>query len=364
MFRGIGAGQNTALTLLLLVAAWRASAADRDGLAGVFLGLLLFKPQFAVLAVALWAVHRPVAHRRRRSPPSPPARGRSPPLFAGADWVSRWLDDVRAYDATEDVNAPNHVSLPEAAHAAFELSTIGWFLAGAIGERHRVAVVAHPRDRPRPRRPRHPAVRRPRRLLRRRPHAAARRRAAARRPGGHRRPLRRRLPRAAQGAARLEPARARPARLVGGSRCAAPQSRSPPDASCTDCFPALIHGIIPRSSSPTASIWWALPASRSSWKFARPPRDSAIHSSANLPALDLREDLLHLRLRLVGDDARAAGHVAVLGGVGDRVAHAGDALLVHEVDDELHLVQALEVRRLGLVAGLDERLEPGPHERR
>src|SRR4051812_15774942 len=80
--------------------------------------------------------------------------------------------------------------------------------------------------------------------------------------------------------------------------------------------------------------------------------------------LDLGEDLLHLGLHVGVDDARPAGDVAVLRGVGDRVAHAGDALLVHEVDDELHLVQALEVRRLRLVAGLDERLEPGAHERR
>src|SRR5207244_3510845 len=61
---------------------------------------------------------------------------------------------------------------------------------------------------------------------------------------------------------------------------------------------------------------------------------------------DLREDALHLGAGLVGDDAGPARHVAVLGGVGDRVAHAGDAVLVHEVDDELHLVQAFEVRRL------------------
>src|SRR6266545_3259959 len=80
--------------------------------------------------------------------------------------------------------------------------------------------------------------------------------------------------------------------------------------------------------------------------------------------LDLGQDPAHLRPGLVGDDPRAPGHVAVLGGVGDRVAHAPDPLLVHEVDDELHLVQALEVRRLRLVPGVDERLEPGLDERR
>ncbi len=67
--------------------------------------------------------------------------------------------------------------------------------------------------------------------------------------------------------------------------------------------------------------------------------------------------------RVVVDDARAAGVVAVLGRVGDRVAHARQALLVHQVDDQLQLVQALEVRHLRVVAGLDQRLEAGLDER-
>lgn len=132
MFRGVGAGQNTALTLLLLVGAWRASAAGRDGLAGVLLGLLLFKPQFALLAVALWGIAG-----RWRSVVAfagvAAATWAFTAAFAGAGWVSRWLDDLRAYDATEDVNAENHVSLSEAAHAAFELSAVGWVAAVAIG---------------------------------------------------------------------------------------------------------------------------------------------------------------------------------------------------------------------------------------
>src|SRR3712207_9560775 len=51
------------------------------------------------------------------------------------------------------------------------------------------------------------------------------------------------------------------------------------------------------------------------------------------------------------------------GRVGDREPLVGDAALVHEVDDELQLVQALEVRDLRCVAGLGEHLEPGLHER-
>ena len=41
----------------------------------------------------------------------------------------------------------------------------------------------------------------------------------------------------------------------------------------------------------------------------------------------------------------------------------GDALLVHEVHDELQLVQALEVSRLGLVARLDQRFGTRHDER-
>src|SRR5438552_3628286 len=74
------------------------------------------------------------------------------------------------------------------------------------------------------------------------------------------------------------------------------------------------------------------------------------------PVLDVGEDLLHARTRVGVDDAGAARVVAVLGGVGDRVPHARHAVLVHEVDDELHLVEALEVGHLRLVAGVDQRL--------
>ena len=62
--------------------------------------------------------------------------------------------------------------------------------------------------------------------------------------------------------------------------------------------------------------------------------------------------------------ARAGDVVAVLGGVGDRPALLGDAALVHQVDDQLQLVQALEVGDLGLVAGLGEHLEAVLHQLR
>ena len=78
-----------------------------------------------------------------------------------------------------------------------------------------------------------------------------------------------------------------------------------------------------------------------------------------LPGLDLLEDLLHLRLGLVGDDTRAAGVVAVLGGVADRVAHIGEAAFVDQVHDQLQFVHRLEECALLLVAGLDQCFEGG-----
>ena len=56
--------------------------------------------------------------------------------------------------------------------------------------------------------------------------------------------------------------------------------------------------------------------------------------------------------------------VAVLGGVADAEAHEVEAAAIHQVDDELELVHRLEVGELGLVAGLDERLEAHLDERR
>src|SRR3954469_20308206 len=51
--------------------------------------------------------------------------------------------------------------------------------------------------------------------------------------------------------------------------------------------------------------------------------------------LDLGQDLLHRLSSRLADHALAARQVAVLRSVRDRVAHSADALLVHQVDDQL-----------------------------
>ena len=56
MLRAILGGQNTAITLLFLVLSWRAALAQKDLLAGIILGLMLFKPQFGLLLIGLYAL--------------------------------------------------------------------------------------------------------------------------------------------------------------------------------------------------------------------------------------------------------------------------------------------------------------------
>jgi len=81
-----------------------------------------------------------------------------------------------------------------------------------------------------------------------------------------------------------------------------------------------------------------------------------------LAGLDVLERLLHADLHRLVDDGRADFHVAPLGGLGDGETHAGDAGFVHEIDDELQLMQALEVGHLRGVAGFHQHFKTGLDE--
>src|SRR5579863_867891 len=81
-----------------------------------------------------------------------------------------------------------------------------------------------------------------------------------------------------------------------------------------------------------------------------------------LAVADLLEYAAHLALDALVHDARTARQIAVLGGLRDELMHLAQATLVKQIDDELQLVQTLVVGDLGLVAGLDERLESLHHE--
>ena len=110
LFMGVTLGQNSALVFLLVAASWRLAHDGRPELTGLVLGLLLFKPQYALpliglhllrgrwripaasalMAVAWWAVGA---------------------LMLGTSWLTEWFDQVGEFTAVDaEVNGANAVS--------------------------------------------------------------------------------------------------------------------------------------------------------------------------------------------------------------------------------------------------------------
>src|SRR5258707_2896962 len=81
-----------------------------------------------------------------------------------------------------------------------------------------------------------------------------------------------------------------------------------------------------------------------------------------LAVLDAVQRLAHALAHALVDDLRPGDVLAVLGIVRDRVVHGADAAFVHQVDDQFQLVQALEVRHLGRVARVHQRIEARLHQ--
>src|SRR6218665_887258 len=80
--------------------------------------------------------------------------------------------------------------------------------------------------------------------------------------------------------------------------------------------------------------------------------------------LNIRQYRLHVFFHTRVDNAWTRDVVTVLRGVRARPALLGDPSLPHEVNNELEFVQHLEVRNLGLVSRLGQRLEPVLNELR
>lgn len=110
VFRAVGAGQNTALTLLLIAVVWRALSDDRELIAGVAAGLLLFRPQYAIPIIGLLFIG---GNRRAVAAAVSVAVGTwlANAALLGPGWFSGWLDEVGSFIETDaEVNAHNSVS--------------------------------------------------------------------------------------------------------------------------------------------------------------------------------------------------------------------------------------------------------------
>ena len=78
-----------------------------------------------------------------------------------------------------------------------------------------------------------------------------------------------------------------------------------------------------------------------------------------LAVLDALQGVAHGSTGLGVDHLRTGYVLTVFGIVGDGVVHVGDAAFVHQVDDQLQLVQALEVGHFRRVTGFDQGFETG-----
>ena len=78
--------------------------------------------------------------------------------------------------------------------------------------------------------------------------------------------------------------------------------------------------------------------------------------------LNIGKDLLHCLSRLIRDELRTGNIITELSRVGNRVAHALETGLIDEVDNELHLVDALEICVSRIIARLNQRIETCLHQ--
>jgi len=133
MYRAITGGQNTALTLLLLAGSWRAVDARRDVVGGVLLGLLLFKPQFALPIIGLHLLARRWRLAISAAVTAVACWGVGAVLL-GFDWLGNLLDSVRLFSELDaQVNRRNAVSFLGAADTVFGVGdTTGRALGGFL----------------------------------------------------------------------------------------------------------------------------------------------------------------------------------------------------------------------------------------
>ena len=133
IFRAITAGQNTIITMLLIALSWRAIEKKNDYVAGIFCGLMLFKPQFALPLIGVYLL----SGRWRV--------GISSGMIAiilyvigtfmiGFDWIFVWLEkakwQVQLYAELDKLNAVSWLGFCEAVFGAgnqWALS-LGWTL--------------------------------------------------------------------------------------------------------------------------------------------------------------------------------------------------------------------------------------------
>lgn len=110
VFMAVTLGQNTAILVLLVAASWRLARDGRDEVAGVALGLLLYKPQYAVPLIGLHLVR---GRWRLVVAAGLAATGWwvAGAAMLGSSWTGDWIAQVGEFNSIDaEVNGDNAVS--------------------------------------------------------------------------------------------------------------------------------------------------------------------------------------------------------------------------------------------------------------
>jgi len=111
MFMAIGGGQNTAISLLLLVWLWRSLRDGHDARAGLAVALLAFRPQYAIPMLGLLFLGRHV-RAVGWAIAGISATWVIDALLLGPTWLTDWLRSVGPFVSKDaDVNGHNAVSV-------------------------------------------------------------------------------------------------------------------------------------------------------------------------------------------------------------------------------------------------------------
>lgn len=137
VFRGVTGGQNTALSILLVAVVWRMLHDDREGMAGLAVGLLLFKPPFALPFLGVLLLTRRWTAAGASLLTASGLYGLAT-LVTDPGWPGPWVDALRFLDEFDTpFNVTNFVSVPGFAEAVFGIdstlaSIVGYGVASAL----------------------------------------------------------------------------------------------------------------------------------------------------------------------------------------------------------------------------------------
>lgn len=110
LYRAVTGGQNSAVSLLIVAGAYWALSKDREVLAGVIVGLLLYKPQLALPVIGLLAV------RNWRSVGGVLSTAMAywawGAWLGGPGWIGSWLGNIGSFNAADqEVNGVRNVNI-------------------------------------------------------------------------------------------------------------------------------------------------------------------------------------------------------------------------------------------------------------